>query len=355
MREAKVQFGDPGWKVAKRCNMRYFRASSRAVSVSNVLAFVTLFLLATIFLRPNAAAHGPRNTQESAPLPQSLDSHSTISKYDQAIFQKRIPSDQFTFLRDFAGSESNDLVRDKRYRRLMHNIIPDCMFHYGWDMTLHDALEKVLIGSPLPVQTRSGRYLMVSGRSGPYLMGRGFMWIDMQEGIALGGFYFHPTNGEPTPTVTIFSRQVKEQSLKISQFPASFAEDLAMWSRESGVPPITTRYFITGSNRKILLEHDEDYCAPGNGAAASPAIGCEQLNADVSDIDLNAAYYLEQTDHATNATAWMVAGADQIAWIQVRDTTCRIGPDALRCRIRMTRERTHVIIKGHPAPRPPHS
>jgi len=223
------------------------------------------------------------------------------------------------------------------------------MFHYGWDMPLADALEKVLTGSPLPVQIRDGRYVMVSGRSGPYLSGRGFMWIDRQDGIALGGFYFHPTNGEPTPTVTIFSKQVKERFLRMSQLPTAFAQDLSQWSTDSRVPSVTTRYFITGSNEKILLEHDEDYCAFVDNTAAPPKDGCEQMNADAADIDLNAAYYLEQTNHATNATAWMIVGQDQLAWTQVRFDTCRVGPDPLPCHIRLTRERTHVIINGKPS------
>lgn len=226
----------------------------------------------------------------------------------------------------------------------MHSVIPDCMFHYGRDMPLPDALDKVFAGSPLPVQIRDGRYVMVSGRSGPYLAGRGFVWIDMQDGIALGGFYFRPTNGEPTPTVTIFSRQLKETSLKMSQLPAAFAEDLSQWSAESNIPPVTTRYTITGNNKKILLEHNEDYCAPADPTGAPAEGDCEQMNADAADIDMNAAYYLEQTHHATNGTAWMIAGDDQVAWIQVREDACRVGPDPLRCRIRMTRERTHAII-----------
>jgi uncharacterized protein YecT (DUF1311 family) len=226
-------------------------------------------------------------------------------------------------------------------------VVPDCVFHYGWDMSLFSALDTVLKGSRLPVEIREGRYVMVSGRSGPYLLGRGFMWVDMQDGIALGGFYFRPTNGEPAPTVTIFSKQVKEAALEMSQLPPAFAEDLSRWSRASSVPPITTRYFIGGLNKKILLEHDEDYCAPTDATAAPPEDVCEHMNADAADIDVDAAYYLEQTNHATNATAWMI-GADQIAWIQFRDATCRIGPDPLRCHILVTRERTRVIINRHP-------
>jgi uncharacterized protein YecT (DUF1311 family) len=240
---------------------------------------------------------------------------------------------------------SKDLVRDKQFRKLMNSIIPDCMFHYGWDMPLPGALDLVFKGSPLPVQIRDGRYVTVSGRSGPYLAGKGFIWIDLQDGIALGGFYFHPTNGEPTPSVNIFSRQVKEESLKLSQLPPAFVEDLRWWSQESRVSPVTTRYFITGSNKKILLEHDEDFCAPIDGATPPPDDVCQQMNADAADLDMNAAYYLDQTNHATNATAWMITGQDQILWIQVRDRTCSAGPDPLRCRILMTRERTHTILR----------
>ncbi len=271
-----------------------------------------------------------------------------LSVNGQTLFQNPIPANQLAFLNQFPGAPSNDLFRDKQFRKLLHSALPNCMFHYGRDMPLTDALDMVLKGSPQPVRIRDGRYLLVSGRSGPYLAGRGFIWIDLQDGIVLGGFYFHPTNGEPTPAVNIFSKQVKdEDSLKLSQLPSAFAEDLIGWSAESRVPPVTTRYFITGSNKKILLEHDEDYCAPAAWPTAPPQNVCQQMNADAADIDVTAASYLEQTNHATNATAWMINDQDQIAWIQVRDSTCRVGPDPLGCRIRLTRERTHAIIQRH--------
>jgi uncharacterized protein YecT (DUF1311 family) len=324
--------------------MPHSRASSRKLKVLSSLGFVAIYLMATGSFLPNAAGQAPEG--------QSQEPQAPVSKYDKAIFLNLIPSDQVAFLNGLAGKKSRDVMRDKQYRKLMHSVIPDCVFHYGWDMSITDALERVIGDSNLPVQIRDGRYMTVSGRSGPYLKGRGFVWIDMQEGMALGGFYFTPTNGEPTPTVTVFSRQVKEESLKMSQLPPAFAGELTRWSAESSVPLVTTRYFIGGLNRKILLEHDEDYCAPADGKTA-PA-DCEQLNADAADIDLDAAYYLEQTNHATNATAWMIVGPDQVAWIQVRDNTCRVAPDRLRCRIRITRERTEVILNRRSVAQVPH-
>jgi uncharacterized protein YecT (DUF1311 family) len=180
------------------------------------------------------------------------------------------------------------------------------------------------------------------------------MWIDMQDGIALGGFYFRPTNGEPTPTVNLFSDQVRDRALKMSQLPAAFAEDLSRWSEENRIPPITTRYFITGYYEKILLEHDEDFCVPADGTAPPRKDACLQMNADAADVDVTAAYYLEQTHHATNATAWMISGGDQGAWIQVRTSTCRVGPDPVGCYILMTRQRTQVILRRTPPTFPTH-
>src|SRR6202790_5166156 len=229
---------------------------------------------ATLVMLLGVSGQESGKVQENAP-PQTAQPP-PAAQFDKAIFRATISSDQLGFLTNLAGLDSDQAVRDKKYRKLLHNAVPNCVFHYGSDMPLFDALDMVLKGSTLPVQIRKGRYVMVSGRSGPYLSGRGFMWMDMQEGIALGGFYFHPTNGEPTPTVTIFSKQVRERTLALSQLPPAFAEDFSRWLSESYIKPITTRYFITGFNEKILLEHDEDFCAPKDGPTPSPQAVCER-------------------------------------------------------------------------------
>jgi uncharacterized protein YecT (DUF1311 family) len=340
--------------------MRSLRASLRKLDGSCALIVVALFLtgvrglLAEATGCPQASALLSPAQEATVQEPQSQEPQAPVSKYDRAIFQKPIPVEQLAVVNHFVGTSASDVIRDKQFRKFLHSVLPDRTFHYGWDMSPLDAFDRVLTGSSLPVQISDGRYVIVSSRSGPYLKGRGFIWIDMQDGIVLAAFYFNPTNGEPTPTVTVFSRQVKEESLKMSQLPPAFAEALSTWSAESDVPAVTTRYFIGDSNKKILLEHDEDYCAPGNGSSAPAADDCEQMNADAADIDLNAAYYLDQTNHATNATAWMIVGADQIAWVQLRDNTCRSGPERLRCHIRMTRERTRVILGQHPTGHAPH-
>ena len=254
--------------------------------------------------------------------------------------------EQMAVLQGLSGATTNDAMKDKQFRKLMKSFVPDCEFHYGRDMSLTEALDDVLKGSKTPVQIRDGRYFTVSGAMGPYLAGRAFLWIDMKEGIGLGGFYFHPTNGEPTPTVAVFSRQVKEKVIGMSDLPSAFADDLGVWAQGSRIPAVTTRYFLTGTNKRILLEHDEDYCAVGSSMGSD----CQQMNADAADEDEVAAYYLKQVNYATNATAWMI-GPDQTVWLGVRERTCGGVLDPLGCRIRVTREHVRVIT-GRPMPRP---
>jgi uncharacterized protein YecT (DUF1311 family) len=357
---------------------RSIRASRRKIIFPCVLAFAAQCLLAGGILLATAE-HEVAKAQEMGPGPQRPDEQSTPPPsqapdfsvpqgpaprssapepapppFDPAIFQKPVPSDQLTFLSAFDGQQSSTVAQDKQFKKLLHSVLPDCLFHYGHDMSVFDAVETALAGPTLPVQIRDGRYVMVSGSYEPNVWGRGFMWVDMQTGIALGGFYFHPTNGEPTPTLTILSKQVKEKSLEMSQLPPAFEDDLYQWFGPARISPVTIRYFITGNNEKILLAHDEDYCAPAPGANAPDEDTCEQMNADAADLDMTGAYYLEQTDHIPNATERTITGDEQIAWIQIRDDTCGAGPDPLGCHVRMTREHTRVIVHRPPPPHAPH-
>jgi len=273
------------------------------------------------------------------------------------LFQNRLPAPALAFLTQFNGAPSGNLYRDRQFKHVIGANIPNCLFHYGRDMPLSDALDNVLPHSQVPVQIRNNRYVLLSGERGPYLGGRGFIWIDMQDGIVLGGFFFRPTNGEPTPTLAAFSRQIKtkDRSISISQLPSAFQDDLIQWSTQSGVSPVTTRYFLTGNDKRILLEHTEDYCAAGPDPNSVPPAPdqCSEMNADAAEVDMKAAYYLEQVNYATNATAWMINGEDQVAWIAIRDRTC-VGPNPLPCRIRMTRQRTRIIVTRNPIVHIPH-
>ncbi len=263
-----------------------------------------------------------------------------------ATFLKPLPAAELAFLAPLAGQPSGAVSHDKRFRKLLNAFVPDCPFHYGRDLPLSMALEQALDKSPEPARLDDGRYFLVAGAGARHA----FLWVDLQSGIGLGGIFFAPSNGEPTPTLTIFSRQVRAQAIAMSQLPPPFAAALLRWQRRSRVPRLEARYFIGGNNSKIYLEHDEDYCAPAADGEPAPRL-CAQMSADAAEADLNAAYYTEQTHHATNATARMIFDADQVAWFRHRDSSCANLPDALGCRVRFTRERIHIIVH-RPPPHP---
>jgi hypothetical protein len=292
-----------------------------------------------------AAQDGPQAADPSA---QPKEPPAPVPVYDKAIFQRPIPSDQLEFLKQFDGAPSNAVYRDKQFHRLLHGaIVPGWMFHYGRDMSLPDALDMVMQGSAVPVEIRDGRYVTIGGAQGPYLLGRGMVWIDMQDGLALGAFYFHPTNGEPTPSLTVFSKQIGEDALSMDRLPPEFGVDLRRWQTEANVPLLSTRYFIGDVKERILLEHDEDFCGYLDGPNALPPDDCEQMVADAADVDMNTAYYLDQVHYATNATAWMIVGQDETAFLAFRDRSCGGLADPLGCRIRVTREQVHrVVFRG---------
>jgi uncharacterized protein YecT (DUF1311 family) len=266
-----------------------------------------------------------------------------------ANFRNPLPADQLAFLRDYADKSVKEIKKDKRFKKLENDVTPSTKYFYHYDISLADARDQVLDNQPLPITVRDDRFVMVSSAGGgdQHALGRGFLWFDMQTGIGLGGIYFHPTNGEPTPTLAIFSKQLTDTNLSMGQLPPEFYEDFGQWAQVAGVRIISPRYFIPDNNRKYVLIHDEDFCAhPENEPAPE---GCDDMNAQAADVDMNAAYFMQETRNATDANAWML-NPDQLEWLAVRDRTC-MGPNGVACRIRVTRQRT-AVLTGHPVPRP---
>jgi hypothetical protein len=223
---------------------------------------------------------------------------------ERGVFHEPIATEQLGVLNDYAGRPAKEALQQSKVREVMSEFVPYAPFHLGLDMPLPTAIEAVLLRSSLPIGIRDGRYMMLATGSGST---RGFVWIDLQQGIAVGGIFFHPRNGEPTPTLTLFSKQVKQGSLKMSQLPVAFAEDLSRWTVMAGIPPVTTRYFINGSGEKLVLTHDEDYCKQPLGTLYASTADCRQMKEEAAELDTRAASFLGETHYASNATMHMVA------------------------------------------------
>jgi hypothetical protein len=302
--------------------------------------------MAGAWIQPKTAAQVP----DAQPAAQDANTQAAAQGSDvqlgapvlPAVFQNAIPSGQLAFLSAYAGRMENDIRKDKQFHNAMKQVIPRTNYFYGHDMSLIETIDDVLDVDPLPVTIRGGRYAMVGTRGGGFHGGRGFVWFDMQAGIGIGGIYFRPTNGEPTPTLAIYSRQLKDRALSMGQLPVEFVQDLSQWEMTVALPVVTIRYFIPENGKKYVLVHDEDFCGHPANAPAPPQDECQQLNAEAADKDMDAAYFMQQTGNRSDATAYML-GADQVAWIGVRTQTCG---GVLACQIRLTRRRTRALLGG---------
>jgi hypothetical protein len=263
-------------------------------------------------VRSASPSHAPSGSLAMVVVgPQQSSGKIASSKRSQphlqrVVFREPIASDLLGVLSDYAGKPTKEALQVAKVRDAMTTLVPYAPFHFGLDRPLPSIIETVLLRSSVPIGIRDGRYMMLTTDtgSGP---ARGFFWIDLQQGIAVGGIFFHPNNGEPTPTLTLFSKQVKQDSLKMSQLPVAFAQDLSAWIAMAGIPPVTTRYFINGSGEKLVLTHDEDYCKQSPRTHDASPDECRQMKAEAADMDLRAASFLGQTHYASNATMRMTA------------------------------------------------
>jgi hypothetical protein len=322
------------------------------------LVFAAAALVASIILLQSNATSAQSTAPNSAqpqqsqqpPQPDEYGGQSTPPD----VFDKPLAPDKVAFLSSFAGRSSAEVSKDKQFRKFVGMVTPSTLVHVGHDRYLDELFYQGLEAPGRPTQIRDGRYVMISSNGSPQYPVRGFMWVDLQQGDAIGAFYFGPTNGEPTPVLTIFSRQLKQKALGMSDLPEAFAADVNAWLDPAHASPIATRYFINASGLKYVLEHDEDFCSPMGGPPPPTYDVCQKMNADAADVDMTAANFMKATGHAANSTAYMLQ-PEQVAFIAVRDNSCRTGPDPLGCRITMTRDHTRTITGRPPRPEPrPH-
>jgi hypothetical protein len=227
----------------------------------------------------------------------------------ERIFTQPVSRDQLSFLKDDAGQPAADLIRQQGLRTLVDDVVPYVPFHFGLDMPLPHAVEGMLSASRSPMEIRDGRYATMTGIPRTGGKSRAFLWIDMRQGIGLGAIFFYPSNGEPTPTLTVFSRQITRTSIHIAQLPAQFVQDLSQWAASEEVPPLTTRYFINASSGKTVLAHDEDFCRRPEGSSKISKDNCDQMNSDARQLDLKASHFLSETHFASNATMHMLTAS----------------------------------------------
>lgn len=260
--------------------------------------------------------------------------------------------DRFAWLSKLkAGDSSRDAVLSAEFRDLVASVTPGVAYHFHIDMPLASAFSAVIRGPAEPIALRDGRYMTISACQVATCSGaRALLWVDTNALLAVGALEFSPSNGEPTPTQTLFSSQILDVITELSQLPDAFVADLHLWSRASRFRAPMARYFINGGGFETAVPHDEDNCVGGDRSSL-PLSLCAAMNVEAADQDVQAAFYLLVKGYA-NGPARTQLQADQDKWRHDRQTACGMGVtlDALACQLKYTRDRVHALTDQYVKP-----
>ena len=252
---------------------------------------------------------------------------------------------RLSWLRDLAGASTHEATLAGHFDDLVSDAAPDVAYHFHVDMPVANALRMILRGAGEPILVRANRFVILSACNTPACSdGRAFVWADTERGIEIAGIDFAPSNGEPTPTLTLFSKQVLDPVTKRVQLPPDFVEDLATWTRASRHRSVAARYFVNRDGIKTVLLHDEDNCHGADRSSLAATL-CRSMNLDAADQDLAAAYYVLLATFADKTPMRAALQADEDKWLADRKATCGVGTDgpALACRLKAAQERASAL------------
>jgi uncharacterized protein YecT (DUF1311 family) len=245
-----------------------------------------------------------------------------------------------------AGEPTRDATLAGGFAELLADVVPDATYHLGQDMPFANAVTMVLRGASQPIIIRADRYVMLAACQSPTCSSaRAFLWVDTQQGLAIGGLEFNPSNGEPTPSQTLFAKQLLDPITRLDRLPPAFVEDLGQWSKGARLRTPMARYFVNGQGLKTVVPHDEDNCQGGDRSSLTLTL-CGSMNLDAAEKDMQAAYYVLLSSFAEGTTMRGALKADQDKWIQDRQTSCGTASDSvtLACRLKSTRDRVQSLI-----------
>jgi uncharacterized protein YecT (DUF1311 family) len=266
-----------------------------------------------------------------------------------------MPAEHVAWLRSLTdGESSRDATLASRFAALVGAAVPDAVYHFHVDMPLAEAFTAIMRGPAQPIQVRDGRYTVLAACQSASCAGaRAFLWVDTGGALAIGAIQFNPSNGEPTPTQTIFASQVQDPITSMSQLPSAFVQDLARWTSAGRTTPPMARYFVNGKGVKTPVPHEEDACLATDARSSQLPIGlCAPMNLANAEQDLAAALYLLNASFAEGTKSRADLKAEQGAWVKARDSSCGAAAtlEEIACRVTYTRERTKAVIAVYMKP-----
>lgn len=240
----------------------------------------------------------------------------------------------------FDGRSTNEVAHDPRLGRLITRQIPAAMA-----ATLRAALS----GPPDPLLVTDGRTLAMSACQ-PHACGtKGFLWLDLAAGTALGAIY-------DAPTLRLASRALAPDTL-----PAAARSALLAWLADLDAAPRTVRFTnargtVTRLAAAPFTPTGRYHPPPGGpsfdcAGATSPVARTLCSDTALAALDLRTWRQAEEVrrGHSTReARAELMAFHD--AWRRQRDTRCDAAADRTAC-LRAELDHQYQTLR-HWLPRP---
>jgi hypothetical protein len=221
----------------------------------------------------------------------------------------------------FDGRSTNDVAHDPRLGRLITRQIPAAMA-----TTLRDALG----GPPDPLQVTDGRTVAMSACQPRACGTKGFLWLDLAAGTALGAIY-------EAPTLRLGSRALAPDTL-----PAAARTALLAWLADLDAVPRTVRFTnAAGSVTRLAaapFTPTGRYRPPPGGpsfdcaGAASPVARTLCRDTALAALDLRTWRQAEEVrrGHSTRAAREELVAFHE-AWRHRRDVRCGAAADRSAC------------------------
>lgn len=163
--------------------------------------------------------------------------------YETRIREIRNTKQEFLWIKEYVGKTTNQLAWDTRFSKLVESISPKSKDDFGFgEGGLAGKLSETLGGPPNKVRLIDDRYITLSACTFRFCPEKGFVWIDLEELLAIAAIVHYDTrkhNREKDPIIFIISKQVD-----VATVPGRFKVELNEWLIEEGVPINLVKLFI---------------------------------------------------------------------------------------------------------------
>jgi uncharacterized protein YecT (DUF1311 family) len=241
---------------------------------------------------------------------------------------------QYAWVLEYAGKPATAMMADARFAHLRDH--PLSILKAKADLgdppkgstLVRDEILSALGGVPDPVQTRLGRYAILSGCRTKACTDRVFIWVDTLRGIVLTMLLVPPSEELPgtNPSVILASRLLNTKWIHPDQLPERFWIDWQEWAYAKNLPEVMTQRMVnTYGGFSVMFHDDENVCADAIDTYSANICSGNALGKAQADLDALLAQVRRQVEHFESDLSGLEKS--QKLWEEYRKTACDAAAD----------------------------